>query len=161
MHWLLSFLAFFFNLTSYSSLLVYLLATTLSQLFKYRVFVMNIMIPGPPHLSFVAYLEGDKVNILNVLNILSMHCIICHFMVTANSPLLYEKWPYHRSYNINIYSYLVQIILSHFSMSRFLTTTKIQDILFCSIPYYSSILFDNVYHYQSFFSLVLFIIICY
>ena len=22
---------------------------------------MNIMIPGPPHLSFVAYLEGDKV----------------------------------------------------------------------------------------------------
>ena len=27
-----------------------------------RVFVINIMIPGPPYMSFVLYLEGDKVS---------------------------------------------------------------------------------------------------
>lgn len=26
------------------------------------VFVVNIMVPGPPYLSFVAYMEGDKVS---------------------------------------------------------------------------------------------------
>lgn len=26
------------------------------------VFVLNIMVPGPPYLSFVAYFEGDKVS---------------------------------------------------------------------------------------------------
>jgi hypothetical protein len=31
----------------------------------HRVFVVNIMIPGPPYLSFVAYLEGDKVGDLH------------------------------------------------------------------------------------------------
>ena len=33
----------------------------LHSFFSFRVFVVNIMIPGPPFLSFVAYLEGDKV----------------------------------------------------------------------------------------------------
>ena len=30
---------------------------------KSWVFVMQIMVPGPPHLAFVAYFEGDQVNI--------------------------------------------------------------------------------------------------
>lgn len=29
---------------------------------KTWVFVMNIMVPGPPFLSFVAYMEGDPVS---------------------------------------------------------------------------------------------------
>jgi hypothetical protein len=29
---------------------------------KTWVFLVNIMVPGPPHYSFVVYLEGDKVS---------------------------------------------------------------------------------------------------
>jgi hypothetical protein len=42
------------------------------------VFVVNIMVPGPPYLSFVAYLQGDKV--IN-FDCLALIIILYHFIV--------------------------------------------------------------------------------
>ena len=36
---------------------------------KFWVFVVNIMVPGPPFLSFVMYLQGDKVMMMTIVDV--------------------------------------------------------------------------------------------
>ena len=55
---------------------------SLPTLFACRVFVVNIMIPGPPYLSFVAYLEGDKVRNLT-------YFLFPHELSNTLYPILY------------------------------------------------------------------------
>jgi hypothetical protein len=80
----------------------------------FRVFVVNILIPGPPHLSFVVYLEGDKVYIYIYLCIKIHIYIYIGFVVFLEGDKVFMyiciyiyiyTYLYTHTYEIYLYTY--------------------------------------------------------